>query len=443
MSYRNLSIWKNIDKPLLVTYFLLTVIGYLIMYSSTYKGLNIEDIFWVSNYGKQLTWIIITFFLGFFILLLDGSFIKNTAYFTYGIVLLLLIIVLFMPPIKGARSWFYFNSFSIQPSEFIKLTLSLALAKLLSDVGSKFQDFKTKLKAFLLIIIPALLISIQPDPGTMLVFTCFVFVLYREGLSGNFLLIGFFTVLIAVVGIFLKASNSVFFIGNTSISGNVFFGIILFVGFLFSFLIIRYFVLPRYRKQKIKRLIIISVLGLSISGGINYVYDSVFSERHRTRFQIMFGIKEDRKGAGYNIYQALSAVGSGESFGKGYLKGTLSNDKYKHVPEQNTDFIFCVLAEEWGFFGSILFISLYLSSLIRIIIIAERQRSKFTRIYGYCVSAILFFHFMINIAMVIGLAPVIGIPLPFFSKGGSAILSFGLMIFILLRLDSERKVVLR
>jgi rod shape determining protein RodA len=157
----------------------------------------------------------------------------------------------------------------------------------------------------------------------------------------------------------------------------------------------------------------------------------------------MFGIKEDRKGAGYNIYQALSAVGSGESFGKGYLKGTLSNDKYKHVPEQNTDFIFCVLAEEWGFLGSFIFISLYLSTLIRMILIAERQRSKFTRIYGYCISGILFFHFMINIAMVIGLAPVIGIPLPFFSKGGSAILSFGLMVFILLRLDSERKVVLR
>ena len=157
----------------------------------------------------------------------------------------------------------------------------------------------------------------------------------------------------------------------------------------------------------------------------------------------MFGIKEDRKGAGYNIYQALSAVGSGEVFGKGYLKGTLSNDKYKHVPEQNTDFIFCVLAEEWGFLGSFIFISLYLSTLIRMILIAERQRSKFTRIYGYCVSGILFFHFMINIAMVIGLAPVIGIPLPFFSKGGSAILSFGLMVFILLRLDSERKVVLR
>jgi rod shape determining protein RodA len=424
-------------------YLLLSSIGYFIMYSSSFKGINIQTEFWSANYGKQLIWIIITLFAGLFILLLDGSFIKNTAYFTYGFILLLLILVLLTPPIKGARSWFYFTTFSIQPSEFMKLTLSLSLAKLLSDVGSRFQEFRTKLKAFFLIIIPALLIAVQPDPGTMLVFACFIFVLYREGLSGNFLLIGLFTVLIAVVGIFLKASNSVFNLAGNAISGNIFFVLILILGFVFSFLIIRFFVLPRYRKQKIQRLIIITLLGLSISVGINYVYDSVFSERHRTRFQIMFGIKEDRKGAGYNIYQALSAVGSGEGFGKGYLKGTLSNDKYKHVPEQNTDFIFCVLAEEWGFLGSFIFISLYLSTLIRMILIAERQRSKFTRIYGYCISGILFFHFMINIAMVIGLAPVIGIPLPFFSKGGSAILSFGLMVFILLRLDSERKVVLR
>ena len=443
MKYRNLSIWKNVDKPLFSFYFILSLIGYLVMYSSTYNGVEAQDFLWNTNYGKQLIWLILTFFLGLFVLLIDGNFIKNSSYFIYAIVTLLLVIVLFMNPIKGARSWFYFSSFSIQPSEFIKLGLSLALAKLLSDVGSKFQDFRTKLKAFFLIVSPAILIAIQPDPGTMLVFSCFIFVLYREGLSGNFLLIGLFTILIAIVGIFLKSSNSVFFIGSNAVSGNLLFGFILCIGFLFSFLIIRYFVLPRYRKQKIKSLIFISILGLSISGGINVVYDSIFKERHRTRFQIMFGVKEDRKGAGYNIYQSLSAVGSGKSFGKGFLKGTLSNDKFKHVPEQNTDFIFCVLAEEWGFSGCIAFIILYISLLVRMIMVAERQRSKFTRIYGYCVSGILFFHFMINIAMVIGLAPVIGIPLPFFSKGGSAILTFGLMIFILLRLDAERKVVLR
>ena len=443
MKNRNLSIWKNIDKPLILLYFVLSVMGYLIMYSSSFKGGELPHFFFNTIYGKQLIWIILTILMGLFALIIDGNFIKNSSYYLYGFVLILLIIVLFMPPIKGARSWFYFSGFSFQPSEFIKLGLSLAIAKLLSDVGSKFKDFKTKLKAFLLIMIPSILIAFQPDPGTMLVFSCFIFVLYREGLSGNFLLIALFTILIAIVGIFLKASNSIFYIGQFPLSGNLFFGFLLIIGFVFSFLIIRYFVLPRYRKQKIRSLIFISILGLSISGGINVVYDSIFKERHRTRFQIMFGIKEDRKGAGYNIYQALSAIGSGESFGKGFLKGTLSNDKYKHVPEQNTDFIFCVLAEEWGFIGSLFFIILYLATLIRIITISERQRSKFTRIYGYCISSILFFHFMINIAMVIGLAPVIGIPLPFFSKGGSAILSFGLMIFLLLRLDAERKVVLR
>ena len=248
MKYRNLSIWKNIDKPLFLFYLILSAVGYLVMYSSNYNGFEIQEFLWNTNYGKQLLWLILTFFLGLFILLTDGNFIKNSSYFIYAIVIISLIIVLFMPPIKGARSWFYFSSFSIQPSEFIKLGLSLALAKLLSDVGSKFQDVRTKLKAFLLIVTPAILIAIQPDPGTMLVFSCFIFVLYREGLSGNFLLIGLFTVLIAIVGIFLKASSSVFFIGSNAVSGNFFFGFILIIGFLISFLIIRYFVLPRYRK---------------------------------------------------------------------------------------------------------------------------------------------------------------------------------------------------
>jgi len=210
-----------------------------------------------------------------------------------------------------------------------------------------------------------------------------------------------------------------------------------------SFFIIKFFVLPRYRKEKFYRLAIVTVIGIVISLGVNHVYDNLFKDRHRNRFQIMFGIKEDRTGDGYNIYQALSAIGSGEGTGKGYLQGTLSNDKYKHVPEQSTDFIFCSWAEEWGFLGGLLFIIVYIATLIRIVMLAERQRSKFTRIFGYCVASILFFHFMINIGMVTGLAPVIGIPLPFFSKGGSAVLTFSLLIFILLRLDAERKVVLR
>jgi len=413
------------------------------MYSSSFEGFNFEENFWNTSYGKQMIWIIISVIVGSFILLIEGSLIQNSSYLLYIFVCILLIVVLFMPPVKGVSSWFQFGGFSIQPSEFAKLATSLAFARFLSNINTRFQDYRTRIKAGCLVILPSILIILQPDAGTMLVFIGFVFVLYREGLSGNFLLIGLFAVLIATIGIFLKASNYNLYLSTWKISGNLFFGFILILGFVFSFLIIRYFVLPRFRKQRYYQLIIISFIGIFISLSVNYIYDNLFKDRHRNRFQIMFGLKEDRTGVGYNIYQALSAIGSGEAFGKGYLKGTLSNDKYKHVPEQSTDFIFCVLAEEWGFLGSFVLILLYLSIMVRMIMISERQRSKYTRIYGYCIVSILFFHFMINLGMVIGLAPVIGIPLPFFSKGGSAILTFSIMFFILLRLDAERKVVLR
>ena len=390
-----------------------------------------------------MIWIIISLLIGTLILLVEGNFIQNSSYIIYAVVMLLLIVVLFMPAVKGAKSWFQFGGFSIQPSEFAKLGCSLAFARYLSLINVRTQNIKNRIIAASLVVIPALLIMIQPDPGTMLAVIGFVFVLYREGLSGNVLLIGLFGVLIAVIGVFFKASTLYITIFGITISGNLLFGFILFLGFIAAFFIIRYFVLPRYRREKFVRLAVVSVVGICITLSVSFVYDNMFKERHRNRFQIMFGIKEDRKGDGYNIYQALSAIGSGETFGKGYLKGTLSNDKFKHVPEQNTDFIFCVLAEEWGFLGCFVFILLYAAILIRMIMIAERQRSKFTRIYGYCVTSILFFHFMINVGMVIGLAPVIGIPLPFFSKGGSAVLAFTLMISILLRLDAERKVVLR
>ena len=440
---RRISIWKYIDKYLLVLYLVLLLGGFLTIYSSSYDGLISQDKFWSSSSGKQLVWVIVSIFLGFIVLLVEGSFIHNSSYIVYIIVLLLLIGVLFMPAIKGAKSWFQFGTFSIQPSEIAKLSCSLAIARYLSSVNVKFQDFKTRLSVVTLLSLPAFLIVLQPDPGTMLVFISFIFVMYREGLSGNILLIGLFAIIVTVIGVFLKASETSFDLFGANFSGNILFGMVLLLISIITFFIIKFFVLPRYRKEKFYRLAIVTVIGVVISLGVNHVYDNVFKDRHRNRFQIMFGIKEDRTGDGYNIYQALSAIGSGESTGKGYLKGTLSNDKYKHVPEQSTDFIFCSWAEEWGFIGSLLFIMVYLATLIRIVMLCERQRSKFTRIFGYCVASILFFHFMINIGMVTGLAPVIGIPLPFFSKGGSAILTFSLLIFILLRLDAERKVVLR
>jgi rod shape determining protein RodA len=440
---RRISIWKYIDKYLLILFLLLLLSGYLTIYSSSYDGLNIVGSFWSTSSGKQLIWVILSLIIGSIVLLVEGSFIHNSSFIVYIVVLLLLIGVLFMPAIKGAKSWFQFGSFSIQPSEFAKLSCSLAFARYLSSINVKFQDFRTRIKVLSILLFPAILIVLQPDPGTMLVFISFVFVMYREGLSGNILLIGLFAIIIAVIGIFLKASETNFDLLGLNISGNMFFGFILFLISILSFFIIKFFVLPRFRREKFYRLAIVTIIGIVISLGVNYVYDNLFKDRHRNRFQIMFGIKEDRTGDGYNIYQALSAIGSGEGVGKGYLKGTLSNDKYKHVPEQSTDFIFCSWAEEWGFLGGLLFIIVYIATLIRIVMLSERQRSKFTRIFGYCVASILFFHFMINIGMVTGLAPVIGIPLPFFSKGGSAVLTFSLLIFILLRLDAERKVVLR
>jgi rod shape determining protein RodA len=440
---RGKSIWKSLDKYLLGLFVSVLILGLLTIFSSTYEGEKINLLDFSTIYGKQFIWVVISIVIGVFILLLEGQFIKNMSYIVYGIVLFFLIGVLFMEPIKGARSWFQIGSMSIQPSEFAKLACSLAVAKYLSSVNVKIQDTKTRLVVLVLLLVPAFLIMIQPDPGTMLVFFAFIFVMYREGLSGNVLLSGFFAVLIVVIAIFLKASDAENLIFGIPITGNLIFAFVLLLLGGLLFMVIKLLVLPRYRSSKYKALIWSVLTGVLINLSINYVYDSVFKERHRTRFQIMFGIVEDRRGDGYNMWQALSSIGSGEVLGKGYLKGTLSNNKYKHVPEQSTDFIFCSLAEEWGFVGCLTFTVLYLSLLIRMIMISERQRSKFTRIFGYSTVSILFFHFMINIGMVIGLAPVIGIPLPFFSKGGSAVLTFSILVFIFMRLDAERKKVLR
>ena len=440
---RQKPIWKSIDKYLLGMYMLLIFCGIITILSSSNKGTTIDLLDFSSVYGNQLIWVIISLISASFVLMLESQFIKNTAYIFYGFILLLLIGVLFMEPIKGARSWFQIGGMSIQPSELAKLSCSLVLAKYLSGVNVKIQDFNTKIRVFVLLGLPCFFIILQPDPGTMLVFIAFIFVVYREGLSGNILLFGLYAGIVMVIAIFLKASESDSVIMDYSVSGNYVFSFVLILLGGLVFTIIKLFVLPRYRWVRYKAVIISLLIGIGINVGINFIYDDVFEDRHRTRFKVMFGIKEDRLGDGYNMWQSLSAIGSGELTGKGYMKGTLSNDKYNHVPEQSTDFIFCSLAEEWGFLGSLVFIILYLATLIRIIIISERQRSKFTRIFGYCVASILFFHFMINIGMVIGLAPVIGIPLPFFSKGGSSMLTFTVLIFILLRLDAERKDVLR
>jgi len=438
---REINIWKRLDKYLLVLYLLLVTMGLSTVYSSSYNEEFASLFSWKEAYGKQFYWMIISLLVGFTILLMDGTFIRNRAYMVYGAVMLLLIVVLFMPAIKGAHSWFRIGGFTIQPAEFAKFACALGIAKYLSTTGVSIHNFKTKLVTGALLLFPMALIVLEPDPGTGLIFLSFIFVLYREGLSGNILLGGFFGIILAVLSVYLAAFEDVEGNANSWESISYFAGVIIAVGAL-SFLIIKLLVLPRMRKKYYPKIIIYSTLAILLVFSSHWAYNNVFQDRHKNRFQNLFGLKLDRQGTGYNIYQALSAIGSGEGTGKGYLQGTLSNDKYQHVPEQSTDFIFCSWAEERGFVGSLFLIAVYLAFLSRIVFIAERQKNKFTRIFGYSVASILFFHFMINLGMVIGLAPVIGIPLPFFSKGGSAILGFTIMIFILLRLDAERKDVL-
>lgn len=440
---RKSKIWSKIDKPLLYLYLALMLLGLITIYSSTYSDEHPEIYNWDMAYGKQLFWIICSLIVGTLLLMIEGKLLERTAYYIYGFVLLLLTLVLFMPAINGAHSWFKFGGATIQPSEFAKFATALAIAKYLSSTGVKIGDGRTKITVFLLLIAPGFLILLQPDPGTLLVFFSFIFVMYREGLSGDILLGGFFALVIGVMAIFFKASDAKVSLFSLSIDANYIFSLIIIIVTALIHLAIKTTVMPRYRKSKYLLNIVGGTMALLLVLSANWAYTNAFKDRHRDRFEVMFGLKLERTGVGYNSYQALSAIGSGGVTGKGFLKGTLSNDKYGHVPEQSTDFIFCSWAEEWGFLGNVLMILLFLAFLARIIIIAERQRSQFTRIFGYSAASIIFFHFTINIAMVSGIAPVIGIPLPFFSKGGSAVLGFSIMVFILLRLDSERKDVLR
>ncbi len=455
------------DKWFLALYLALVVMGLSTVYASS-LGDDIGSLFsWKEDYGKQFYWILISLFMGIMILLMEGTFLKNSSYIIYGVVVFLLVLVLFMPSINGAHSWFKIGSFTIQPAEFAKVACAMAFAKYMSTTGVRIENFKTKLNVFLLLFCPMVLIVLEPDPGTGLVFMSFIFVMYREGLSGNVLLLGFFSLIIGVISVYIASFETVE-INNAAIeaitasgeefnprdyvelarpdgyfsSNYILAGLVILLGVL-GFAVTRIFVLPRYRKNYYPAIIWSSIFAVLFILSINWAYDNVFQNRHRTRFQIQFGLKLDRKDAGYNIYQALSAIGSGEASGKGYLQGTLSNNKFKHVPEQSTDFIFCSWAEERGFVGSLVLICVFVAFLLRAIIIAERQRSVYTRIFAYSIASIMFFHFLINLGMVIGLVPVIGIPLPFFSKGGSAILGFSAMVFILLRLDAERKDVLR
>lgn len=435
---------RNVDRGLFLIYILMLTAGMVNIYSSNFNPERPELYNLNQEYGKQLMWIVISIGLGGIIILLEGNFIRKYAYEIYGIVCLLLVAVLIVGTEKnGAKAWFGIGSFGIQPSEFAKIGVSLALAKFLSNPQIRFENLDTRLYTAFFIAFPGILVLLQPDAGTFIVFICFILVLYREGMSGNLLLFGLYFMVVGILTLRLKDSVMELPIFNYEIKSQIGLGIIITIIAVIVYFLLRQLISKRNRKSMVFLLLIIYFLSLGVIYGTNFAYYNVLKTHQKERIDTTLGLIDDPDGKNYNIDRAMAAIGSGKFSGKGYMKSTLANAGQKHVPMQSTDFIYCTLSEEWGFIGSFIVILLFCFLLFRIVIIAERQRSSFTRIFAYCVSAIFFFHFLINIGMAIGLAPVIGIPLPFFSYGGSSIMSFSILIFLLLKLDSERLDVLR
>ncbi|MBK5285383.1 MAG: rod shape-determining protein RodA [Bacteroidia bacterium] len=415
------SILQNTDPVMLCLYLALVIIGWLSIYGAVYNEEH-SSIFDLSqNYGKQLMWIGAALLVATTILIIDGKFYATFSYGIYAAIILLLIVSLVIArKVKGAEAWIDIGSFKLQPSELAKFASCMALAKYLSSLNIKMQDLRTKIISGAIIAIPLGLTLLQNDTGSALVFISFIFLLYREGLSGNFLLLGFFSIMLFVLALLVSK--------------------FILIG-IFGSIALLFFFFSRKSKQNILLIVTTFIIAVGIVLSVNYVYSKVLQEHQRTRIDILLGTQTDLKGAGYNVNQSKIAIGSGGFFGKGFLQGTQT--KYDFVPEQSTDFIFCTVGEDWGFIGTFTVVALYMALLMRILYAAERQRSVYTRIYGYGVASIIFFHVMINIGMTIGLAPVIGIPLPFLSYGGSSLLAFTVLLFIFIRLDAYRMMILR
>ena len=474
MNSRSNNLLANIDWVSILLYLLLVLIGWLNIYAAVYDE-NHSSILDISQkYGKQLIWIGAAFVLAFLVLLTDSKFFTTFSMVIYGIMIFLLIAVLFFgTETKGARSWFEVGDFRIQPAEFAKFATNLAIAYIMSRHNFKVMRFSSLLTIGLILALPAGLIILQNDTGSALVYSSFILVLFREGLHGSILLLCFVAAAIFIMALLYSPFTVLLvIIGGTLIAFYYYrhdirelFQIILFIGcgfglfvlikWMFNLSISDYYMLlivyvitsitaiyPIY-KRKMKNMItllLISWLCVGAAPSVNYAFNHL-QPHQQDRINELLGIKVEPKGTGYNVTQSKIAIGSGGLLGKGFLQGTQT--KLNFVPEQSTDFIFCTVGEEWGFVGSTFVIVLLAVFILRIIKLAERQRSSFSRIYGYGVASILFFHVAVNIGMTIGMAPVIGIPLPFFSYGGSSLWSFTILIFIFLRLDANRLQVFR
>jgi len=428
MRDRQIKLTQGIDWPIMGLYLALVVIGLMSIFAAEYReGDNVwyNVVHQNTNYARQLLWFGVSLVLATIIWLTDSKFFTATANILYAFGLLLLLLVLAIgTDVKGSHSWLVIGGFRFQPAEFTKLCTNLALAKYLSSLETDFNKLRSRLIAASFALIPAVIIIFQDETGLALVYFSFFLVMYREGLPGALLVIAF-SGIILVLSALLVDKN------------------ILFIIFSVLAALVIYFNRREIKRSRGRLVLILGIwafCSLFVMFIVPFAFTKVLKDYQVRRIEVMLGKENDPK-ATYNTRQSMIAIGSGGFFGKGYLKGTQT--RFDFVPEQSTDFIFCTIGEDFGFLGSLIFLGIFVALLLRIIFIAERQRSTFSRVYAYGVASVIFFHLAINIAMTIGLAPVIGIPLPLVSYGGSSLMTFTMMIFIMLRLDADRQMVLR
>lgn len=413
----------SLDWPTIGLFLALVLLGWINIYAVVYDEGVHQPIFSLTlNSGRQLVFIVATFFIIMGIVILDMRFYETFAYVLYGLILVLLFLVpIIGKEVGGNKAWIGIGSFGVQPSEFAKFVVALAVAKYISSVGFRMDNLRNQAILFGIIGLPMALILLQKDTGTALVFTSFIFVFFREGMSPFLMIVGICAVAIFILTLLIP--NQLY------LHGAILTLLVLLIGF---------------GKKKFKRIAILTVGAIMIMGvieSVDYVITDVLKPHQQNRVKALINPDADPLGFGWNVTQSKIAIGSGGFFGKGFLKGTQT--KFDFVPEQSTDFIFCTIGEEHGWVGSLVVVALFVVLLLRIIFIAERQKNRFTRVYAYSIASIFFFHFAVNIGMTVGLFPVIGIPLPFFSYGGSSLWGFTILLFILLKLDAHRGQVLQ
>lgn len=413
---KNQSVIGNIDWITVLIYITLVIMGWMNIYSAS---LPLEETYILDttqNYGKQLMFIILTIPIILIILNINAKIFEKFSIIFYAIgILMLMGLFVFGSTVKGQTNWYKVAGFGFQPSEIVKTTCSLLIAKYLSDAQINLRIRKYQYTALAIIIFPVGLIMLQPDAGSAMIFLALIFVLNREGLPSWYLWTGVIAIVVFLLALLVKP--------------------IFLIGFIFVFMVIHYIINTKISRNPIVySLLFIVITGFTLS--VDYVYENVLEPHQKDRINVLFNDNVDMKNEGYNLNQSMITIGSGGLTGKGYLEGTQTKGNF--VPEQHTDYIFTTVGEEWGFIGSFVVIFLFVSLILRVIYLAENQKTKFSRVFGYCVATIIFTHFFVNISMLIKLFPTIGVPLPFFSYGGSSLWSFSILLFIFVKLDANK-----